>query len=131
VERRPRLAGGGHHGRDRGPSRFPIFGRSGFTRRSTRSDSSPISSTSRDVDLVADEASSSRPIARPRPGSASQAGASGWRSRSRRCRAASGPGRRAWRPSPSRLERRRRDAAQLAAGQRVRWTLSGARRRRS
>ena len=45
------------------PRRLPIFGSSGFTRRSTRSDSSPISSTDADVDLVADECEQRVPLA--------------------------------------------------------------------
>ena len=104
------------------PSRLPIFGRSGLTRRSTRSDSSPISSTSRTLTssrtrleqrvALAEVAAGQR---EPQPGERLADADAG------RCRAASGPARRPSGPSPSPSSRasiaKRRELVGRPAGQ--------------
>jgi hypothetical protein len=106
---------------------LPIFGSSGFTRRSTRSDSSPISSTDRTLTSSRTSASSASRSRRSPPGKAIHIVASGWRIRipavPRSVRASS-TALRAVSIAASRGSSR--SAASSSAGQRVRWTESGA-----
>ena len=110
-----------------GPRRLPIFGSSGLTRRSTSSDSSPISSTCL---TLTSSATSAQQLVAERPARAGQRepGPGQRLARARpACRAASGRARRRRARSPSTPRAPRRGgAASSSAGQRVRWTLSGA-----
>ena len=110
------------------PSRLPIFGSSGLTRRSTSSDSSPISSTALTLTSSRDQREQrvgSGSVARraARATAAPAAAGSGARPVPRSVRASS-TARRAT-PSTPRA-RSSRSGASSSAGQRVRWTLSGA-----
>ena len=114
------------------PSRLPMTGSSGRTRRASRSESAPMSRTSCTLSSSANTSSraawsaAARPAASVPPGSASQAAASGWRTRrpacARRVRARSTA-----RRSVTMAADRARSAAVSAAGagQRVRCTDGG------
>ena len=109
------------------PSRLPIFGSSGLTRRSTRSDPSAMTSTALTLISLATICSSSSSTARPRSGRAIQAVASGCRILSRaelrRPRARSTA---FWAIAIVASSPASRWPARSAVGKDVRWTLSGA-----
>ena len=106
------------------PCFLPIFGRSGLTRRSTSSDSSPISSTALTLTSSRISSSSASRSGRSPPGQGEpQPGERLAGPDARPSRGASGPARRRAGRSPSPPRGARRGAgASSSAGQRVRWT---------